>query len=85
MISHHQNGCDCESKNVTTVAPAFTLGQSLGALFFTSTQILVGGVRMVRGFVMPRDCDCPRCVPRSCDCVQCLPPVYAGCCRNCGE
>ena len=85
MISYHQNGHGCESKGGVLAGPAYGLGQSLGALFFTAGRVVAGGIRMVRGYSKDRDCDCPACATRHCDCVECLPPVYAGCCRNCGE
>jgi hypothetical protein len=80
MTSYNQQSRGC----APAASPAYSLGQSLGTLFFTTTKFVAGGIRMVRGS-KDRDCDCHRCSTRYCDCVECLPPVYAGCCRNCGE
>jgi hypothetical protein len=83
MISYRANGCGCEPKGSAPVGVAFELGQSLGGLFHTATRIVAGGIRMVRGGSERGGCNCRK--GTSCDCIECLPPVYAGCCRNCGE
>ena len=95
MISYHQPGCPSAphagsahpgSAHAGSGGNAFELGQSLGTLFSTAIRILGGGVRMARDYIRPRDYNCcGECARRCCDCVECLPPVYAGCCRTCGE
>jgi len=83
VISYHQNGCGHESRNAVPVGVAFTLGQSLGSLFHNATRIVAGGIRLVRGDASRGGCSCSKC--SGCDCIECLPPIYAGCCRKCGE
>jgi hypothetical protein len=87
MNNYHQNRCGCASKQGgQSGGTAFELGKNLGGLFFAATRIVAGGMQMMRSYYpMPQDHSGCRCSNRSCDCVECLPPVYAGCCRNCGE
>jgi hypothetical protein len=84
MTGYHQDG-GSHSHHAPQQGAAHSLGESLGALFFTAgsaaAKILGGGIRLVGRYARREDgCRCASC----CDSVECRPPVYSGCCHRCG-